>query len=282
MPGSAPQQPAQGEPAPAQHAVHGQRVDSVGAAARVEATRRWQRRRDPLPVQPQCTDQHPGHQLRRFRTRTSPRRGSHPGHVSSRPGSRPSNRPNAASRSRSSAALDAAADAGSARTTSSVSADRSASRSRIRWRSLRCTRWRTTDPPTAPLTTKPTRAPVCSAARARCTTTVPRAALRPRRTAVAKSSRRVSRAVEGSTAEILGRQADSCERPLRRRAVRIARPARVRIRSRNPCVLARRRLFGWKVRLPLLTAVPSPCAVPGFCGIVRSKSRLRAVGASPD
>ena len=38
-------------------------------------------------------------------------------------------------------------------------------------------------------------------------------------------------------------------RPLARRAVMIARPARVRIRSRNPCVFARRRLFGWKVRL---------------------------------
>src|SRR5689334_18393191 len=37
----------------------------------------------------------------------------------------------------------------------------------------------------------------------------------------------------------------------------IARPARVRIRSRKPCVRARRRLFGWKVRLPLLT-VDSP------------------------
>jgi hypothetical protein len=38
-------------------------------------------------------------------------------------------------------------------------------------------------------------------------------------------------------------------RPLRRRAERIARPARVRMRSRNPCVFARRRLFGWNVRL---------------------------------
>jgi hypothetical protein len=38
-------------------------------------------------------------------------------------------------------------------------------------------------------------------------------------------------------------------RPLRRRAERTARPARVRMRSRNPCVLARRRLFGWNVRL---------------------------------
>src|SRR5689334_4455373 len=29
----------------------------------------------------------------------------------------------------------------------------------------------------------------------------------------------------------------------------MARPARVRMRRRKPCVLARRRLFGWKVRL---------------------------------
>lgn len=34
-------------------------------------------------------------------------------------------------------------------------------------------------------------------------------------------------------------------RPLRRRAARMARPARVRIRSRKPWVFARRRLFGW-------------------------------------
>jgi hypothetical protein len=54
------------------------------------------------------------------------------------------------------------------------------------------------------------------------------------------------------------RQADSSERPLRRRAAMIARPARVRMRNRNPWVLARRRLFGWNVRLPLLTAVVLP------------------------
>ena len=44
-------------------------------------------------------------------------------------------------------------------------------------------------------------------------------------------------------------QAESRERPLARRPARIARPARVRMRRRNPWVLARRRLFGWKVRL---------------------------------
>jgi hypothetical protein len=43
--------------------------------------------------------------------------------------------------------------------------------------------------------------------------------------------------------------ADSSLRPLRRRAARIARPARVFMRRRKPWVLARRRVFGWKVRL---------------------------------
>lgn len=44
-------------------------------------------------------------------------------------------------------------------------------------------------------------------------------------------------------------QADSARRPRRRRDARIARPARVRMRRRKPCVLARLRLFGWKVCL---------------------------------
>jgi hypothetical protein len=54
----------------------------------------------------------------------------------------------------------------------------------------------------------------------------------------------------------LGRQdqALSLSRPLCLRAARTARPARVRMRSRKPCVFARRRLFGWNVRL--LTGAP--------------------------
>ena len=50
------------------------------------------------------------------------------------------------------------------------------------------------------------------------------------------------------------RQALSFARPLLRRAARTARPARVRIRSRKPWTFARRRLFGWNVRL--LTGAP--------------------------
>jgi hypothetical protein len=43
-------------------------------------------------------------------------------------------------------------------------------------------------------------------------------------------------------------QADSRARPRRRRVLITARPARVRIRCRNPCFFFRFRLFGWKVR----------------------------------
>jgi len=51
--------------------------------------------------------------------------------------------------------------------------------------------------------------------------------------------------------------AESSVRPLRRRAPRMARPARVRMRRRKPCTLARRRLFGWKVLL-LIVIAPRP------------------------
>jgi hypothetical protein len=44
-------------------------------------------------------------------------------------------------------------------------------------------------------------------------------------------------------------QADSFSRPLRLRAAKMARPARVRIRWRKPWVRLRRRLLGWNVRL---------------------------------
>jgi hypothetical protein len=46
-------------------------------------------------------------------------------------------------------------------------------------------------------------------------------------------------------ASLVRGQADSRVRPLARRAEMMARPARVRMRSRKPWVFARRRLFGW-------------------------------------
>src|SRR5262249_24186807 len=42
-------------------------------------------------------------------------------------------------------------------------------------------------------------------------------------------------------------QAESAVRPLRRRRARTARPPRVRMRTRNPWVLLRLRVFGWNV-----------------------------------
>ena len=69
-----------------------------------------------------------------------------------------------------------------------------------------------------------------------------------------------------------GPQADSFSLPLRRRAARIARPARVRIRSRKPCVRERRRLFGWKVRLPLDTAPLPFDSQGGLCTRCRLSS----------
>src|SRR5207245_1390143 len=54
-------------------------------------------------------------------------------------------------------------------------------------------------------------------------------------------------------------QAERRSRPLRRRAARMARPARVRMRNRKPWVFARRRLFGWKVRL-LTEVLQTSCA----------------------
>jgi hypothetical protein len=45
------------------------------------------------------------------------------------------------------------------------------------------------------------------------------------------------------------RYAESSVRPFARRAARMPRPARVRMRRRKPCTLARLRLFGWKVLL---------------------------------
>ncbi len=50
---------------------------------------------------------------------------------------------------------------------------------------------------------------------------------------------------EGAALSDAPDQADSRCRPLARRAFKTARPARVLMRLRKPCFLARRRLFGW-------------------------------------
>ncbi len=144
--------------------------------------------------------------------------------------------------------------------TTSAPEGNTATRWAIRWRSRRRTRLRTTAPPTARDTANPTRARLdrlAGSVTVRGLVTVRTSADRatrrwpgPRRRASAKSVRRRSRESAGSTqiSDPIG-QAESLSRPLARRAPRIARPALVRMRSRKPCVLARRRLFGWNVRL---------------------------------
>ena len=72
-------------------------------------------------------------------------------------------------------------------------------------------------------------------------------------------------------------QAESSERPLRRRAARMARPARVRMRRRKPWVLARRRLFGWKVRLLTLISVTGRTRVVRECW--RGRPASAAIGS---
>src|SRR6202012_3767636 len=107
---------------------------------------------------------------------------------------------------------------------------------------------------------KPPRGGAAPGSISRCAVSRGRPVRLPPRTAAEKSSRRRIRAAAGSKADLpcprLGHAGQTLilARPLRRRADRTARPALVRMRSLNPCVLARRRLFGWNVRL--LTGTP--------------------------
>jgi hypothetical protein len=200
--------------------VDHQCLDRVRAAAGDESAGRRQRRRDPLAVEPQDEHQRPNHRARTTtrRSRTDPdshvSRGRQDRHrwlpgvaaLGALVALEPISRRSAASRSSPSTALLAPADAGNARTTTSAPAGKFANLHRMRCRSRRCTRCRTTEPPTARLTTKPIFGPVsgrdsAASTRAQCTTTEPQAARRPRCTAVAKSSRRVSRMAAESNAK---------------------------------------------------------------------------------
>lgn len=98
-------------------------------------------------------------------------------------------------------------------------------------------------------------------------------------TVASNSVDRVMRLRAGSTAKDLTcDQAESARRPLRRRPDTIARPARVRIRNRKPCTRARRRLFGWKVRLPLATTFSSLFAVRPLRRFASGSSAVRPEG----
>lgn len=152
--------------------------------------------------------------------------------------------------------------AGSARITTRSAGPRSSRRFRAACRRRRDTRCRSTAFPTALDTIRPIRGPGSPVSSERAYITRSGCpALVPRLTVISNSVERVIRYCAGSTASnLVPYHAVSERRPLRRRSATMARPARVRIRSRNPCTLARRRLLGWKVRLPLATAV-TPCCV---------------------
>ena len=159
-------------------------------------------------------------------------------------------------------------------------------------RSRRFTRLRTTAEPTARLTTKPTFG-VASlgtgpAGKSSAPETTEPPARRPERRVRRNSSELLIRVCWGSTtppaqpwlparlarlASLI--QTASCSRPLRRRAASTARPARVRMRSRKPWTFARRRLFGWNVRL--LTGTPET-----RCGVRGGHTVRRAVRSWPD
>lgn len=148
---------------------------------------------------------------------------------------------------------DASTTAGLARTTTSMSPAIDPNSAAIVWRSTRLVRDRTTALPTALETTRPTRgtAGLSAGRRTRATWTTRsfpplRPAPRPRRTArnCAGRRRRCAAGSNGSGGGCDRTQAVSRSRPLRRREAMIERPARVRIRRRKPCVLARRRVLG--------------------------------------
>lgn len=88
-------------------------------------------------------------------------------------------------------------------------------------------------------------------------------------------------------------QAEMRSRPLARRAARIERPARVRIRARKPWFFARRRLLGWNVRFMIrLLAREGPEPLQGrhqpYVGVSRGVKptptapvKARATGPCP-
>ncbi len=231
VPGCATQEAPGGHCGAPEQSVHLQRLHGVRATAGVEPAVRAERGGDPPLVEAQQHDQRnrqwgrpvrrgPAH--RRAAVRSSPRPEPEPGtgpESRPEPDPRPAPRPdwrggaNVARSARSSSmpsrADSAAAEPGNARTTRRLPAGRSASRSRIRWRSRRATRCRTTEPPTALLTTKPTCGQGAGTSGTEsgtktCITTSVRPARRPRRITAAKSSRWVSRAAAGNTARRAG------------------------------------------------------------------------------
>ena len=151
-------------------------------------------------------------------------------------------------------AQETSGDPGNARITMSVPVAWVAKTSRPTERRRRRTKLRVTALPTVFATMKPKRVGSPEGRGWRYTTAWGEPTRLPLRTAERKSSALTTRFALVSTGWFY---AESSVRPLARRAARIERPARVRIRKRKPCTLARRRLFGWKVLL-LIVVSPKP------------------------
>ena len=248
------QQPPTGQPAALDGAMHRDGAERIGRAARVIAANVAVERADHQPIRLQKSDEQPLHVRGR-----SARRSKALAHAPRR------------------SELNTAGDLterGSARTTTSVPAGVVGIRSAAKCRSRRRTRFRTCALPIALDTTNPTRTRV-SGTRSACNTKVGRVTRTPDRMVRWKSAERVIRAFLGSTGVVDWFQAESFSRPLRRRAATMARPARVRIRRRNPCVRLRRRLLGWNVRL-LTGKLPQIGSVTG--SVVDCRSRPSTLG----
>src|SRR3954453_12033569 len=233
-------QAAHGQPAAADAAVLGDRLERVRRAARVVAADLAVEGADQGAGDTQPPDQDVLHDSPLVPDPVVAAARVACGEVATRSRQRASSAP--------SSAVDIVAARGRARTTSSDESGSDVRFSLTRWRSRRLTRLRTTEPPTALLTTNPARggSPGPEASTRRCTTRAAPPARRPDLTVRRKASARRNRWSAASTGrERPARQTARLLRPLRRREEMTARPARVRMRRRNPCTLWRRRLFGW-------------------------------------
>ncbi len=244
-------QPPDGQPAAAAGPVHPDRLHRIGTARRIEPAARPEHRADEPSVPGDQPDEQPRRQLAPHLHRPRGTRSL----VHTAPTCRRSSDRTTWPSSAASSTWLAVAAGGLARNTRRLPSGRDRRYPAAMCRSRRLTRLRTTAGPTARLTVKPIRGGSVTPSRtSRWPTSSGRPARLPDRIAASNSVRRRIRAPDGSTGRHRRQDSGAGQtltraRPLRRRAPRMARPARVRMRSRKPCVFARRRLFGWNVRL---------------------------------
>ena len=241
----APAEPPDRQPTAADGTVDPDRLERVRAARRVKPAARSEQRAD----EPAVTGNQPDEQPRRRRPPRHRCSGARSKSHTAPPCRRSSDRITSPSSAAKSAWLAVAA-CGLARNTRRLPSGSDWRYPTARWRSRRLTLLRTTAGPTARLTVKPILGGSATPSRtSRWPTRSGRPALLPLLIEALNSARRRIRAAAGSMWHLRHPDGSADQtltraRPLRRRAASTARPARVRMRSRKPCVLARRRLFG--------------------------------------